>query len=263
MVAEVPLYRDRPEPPADSRTVDAWLAQVPTTSKRELRKGFPKSLVRRDQDLHAAMQRRARDAARDLGHHRRPPPGDLGMVVVGSAGARSDASQRADRAIDGARGVSRSRAHDARVRRRRVPLRHADRGRAQHRRHAVLQRERRPDALDREGLRADAARVDRVRPARSRSGSRVSRDRRARRRCNADCDCLRPTSSRSPTKPRRARCAATSRARSTHRCSRSTARPKPACCSWSASTGGCTRTSATVTSTSCRCRARRGSRACS
>jgi len=56
MVAEVPLYRDRPEPPADSRTVDAWLAQVPATSKRELRKGFPKSLVRRDQDLHAAMR---------------------------------------------------------------------------------------------------------------------------------------------------------------------------------------------------------------
>ena len=56
MVAEVPLYRDRPEPPADPSTVDAWLAQVPATSKRELRKGFPKSLVRRDQDLHAAMR---------------------------------------------------------------------------------------------------------------------------------------------------------------------------------------------------------------
>jgi phenylacetate-CoA ligase len=56
MVEEVPLYRDRPEPPADPATVDRWLAQVPVTSKRELRKGFPKSLVRRDQDLHAAMQ---------------------------------------------------------------------------------------------------------------------------------------------------------------------------------------------------------------
>jgi phenylacetate-CoA ligase len=56
MVAEVPLYRDRSEPPADSTTVDAWLAGMPATSKRELRKGFPKSLVRRHQDLHAAMQ---------------------------------------------------------------------------------------------------------------------------------------------------------------------------------------------------------------
>jgi phenylacetate-CoA ligase len=56
MVAEVPLYRDRPEPPADASTVDAWLARMPATSKRELRKGFPKSLVRHDQDLHAAMR---------------------------------------------------------------------------------------------------------------------------------------------------------------------------------------------------------------
>ncbi len=55
MVAEVPLYRDRSEPPADPATVDRWLAQVPAMSKRELRKGFPKSLVRRHQDLHAAM----------------------------------------------------------------------------------------------------------------------------------------------------------------------------------------------------------------
>jgi phenylacetate-CoA ligase len=55
MVAEVPLYGDHSEPPADPATVDRWLAQVPAMSKRELRKGFPKSLVRRDQDLHAAM----------------------------------------------------------------------------------------------------------------------------------------------------------------------------------------------------------------
>ena len=43
--------------------------------------------------------------------------------------------------------------------------------------------------------------------------------------------------------------------RSTRRCSSCTAPPRPACCSWSASTGGCIRTSATVTSISCRCRA--------
>jgi phenylacetate-CoA ligase len=56
MVAEVPLYRDRPEPPADPATVDRWLSQIPAVGKRELRKGFPKSLLRRDQDLHSAMQ---------------------------------------------------------------------------------------------------------------------------------------------------------------------------------------------------------------
>src|SRR5690349_17275502 len=56
MVAEVPLYADRVAPPGEAATVDAWLATMPSFGKRELRKGFPKSLVRRDQDLHAAMQ---------------------------------------------------------------------------------------------------------------------------------------------------------------------------------------------------------------
>src|SRR5215471_11492427 len=56
MVAEVPLYRDRPTPPLDPATVHRWLAELPPVGKRELRKGFPKSLLRKDQDLHAAMQ---------------------------------------------------------------------------------------------------------------------------------------------------------------------------------------------------------------
>jgi len=56
MVAEVPLYRDRPMPPVDTSALRAWLAQLPPVGKRELRKGFPKSLVRQDQDLHAAMR---------------------------------------------------------------------------------------------------------------------------------------------------------------------------------------------------------------
>jgi phenylacetate-CoA ligase len=56
MVAEVPLYRDRPMPPADPGALRAWLAQLPAVGKRELRKGFPKSLVRQNQDLHAAMR---------------------------------------------------------------------------------------------------------------------------------------------------------------------------------------------------------------
>ncbi len=56
MVAEVPLYRDRPKPPSDPNAFRAWLARLPAVGKRDLRKGFPKSLVRQDQDLHAAMQ---------------------------------------------------------------------------------------------------------------------------------------------------------------------------------------------------------------
>ncbi|HEX7236707.1 MAG TPA: hypothetical protein VF405_07080 [Gammaproteobacteria bacterium] len=56
MVAEVPLYKDRPQPPADPAAVDAWLSQVPPVGKRELRRGFPKALVREHQDLHAAMR---------------------------------------------------------------------------------------------------------------------------------------------------------------------------------------------------------------
>jgi phenylacetate-CoA ligase len=56
MVAEVPLYRDRPAPPTDARALRAWLAQVPVVDKRDLRNGFPKSLVRRNQNLRAAMQ---------------------------------------------------------------------------------------------------------------------------------------------------------------------------------------------------------------
>jgi phenylacetate-CoA ligase len=56
MVAEVPLYRDRREPPADPADIDKWLAGVPPVGKRELRRGFPRSLVRENQDLHAAMR---------------------------------------------------------------------------------------------------------------------------------------------------------------------------------------------------------------
>jgi phenylacetate-CoA ligase len=56
MVAEVPLYRDRPAPPDDASSLDAWLAQVPAVGKRDLRKGFPKALLRDHQDLHAAMR---------------------------------------------------------------------------------------------------------------------------------------------------------------------------------------------------------------
>jgi phenylacetate-CoA ligase len=59
MVAEVPLYKDRPAPPDsdEPEAVSAWLASMPTVHKRDLRRGFPKSLVRTSCDLKAAMQK--------------------------------------------------------------------------------------------------------------------------------------------------------------------------------------------------------------
>jgi phenylacetate-CoA ligase len=58
MIAEVPLYAGRPQPPAgdDEQAIAAWLASLPTVQKRDLRRGFPKSLVRRSCDLKQAMQ---------------------------------------------------------------------------------------------------------------------------------------------------------------------------------------------------------------
>ncbi len=56
MVAEVPLYQDRTKPPVDPTEVDQWLSRVPPVGKRDLRRGFPKSLVREHQDLSAAMR---------------------------------------------------------------------------------------------------------------------------------------------------------------------------------------------------------------
>lgn len=56
MVAEVPLYRDRPAPPADPAATRGWLGALPAVGKRELRRGFPKALLRAHQDLQAAMR---------------------------------------------------------------------------------------------------------------------------------------------------------------------------------------------------------------
>jgi phenylacetate-CoA ligase len=59
MIDEVPLYAGRPAPPAadDPAAVAAWLAAQPTIAKRELRRGFPKSMVRKSCDLKEAMQK--------------------------------------------------------------------------------------------------------------------------------------------------------------------------------------------------------------
>jgi phenylacetate-CoA ligase len=59
MIAEVPLYADRPPSPGSDEpaAIAAWLGAMPTVHKRELRRGFPKSLVRRSHDLKAAMQK--------------------------------------------------------------------------------------------------------------------------------------------------------------------------------------------------------------
>lgn len=52
MLDEVPLYKDLPRPGTD---LNQWLKTLPLIGKRELRRGFPKSLLRRGQDLNAAM----------------------------------------------------------------------------------------------------------------------------------------------------------------------------------------------------------------
>src|ERR1700751_6504114 len=56
MIEEVPLYAGRP---AFSGDVSAWLQAMPTVAKRSLRRGFPKSLVRKQHDLKAEMARGA------------------------------------------------------------------------------------------------------------------------------------------------------------------------------------------------------------
>jgi phenylacetate-coenzyme A ligase PaaK-like adenylate-forming protein len=59
MIEEVPLYAGRPAPPAsdDPEAIAAWLAALPTVAKRDLRRGFPKSMVRKSCDLKDAMQK--------------------------------------------------------------------------------------------------------------------------------------------------------------------------------------------------------------
>src|ERR1700761_1644509 len=57
MIDEVPLYAGRPQPPDSGapEAIAAWLAAMPTIANRALRRGFPKSLVRKTHDLKAAM----------------------------------------------------------------------------------------------------------------------------------------------------------------------------------------------------------------
>lgn len=57
MIEEVPLYAGRAAPPESDapEAIAAWLASLPTVAKRELRRGFPKSLVRKTADLKQAM----------------------------------------------------------------------------------------------------------------------------------------------------------------------------------------------------------------
>ena len=59
MIEEVPLYTGRPAAPAsdDRAAIAEWLASLPTIAKRDLRRGFPKSMVRKSCDLKDAMQK--------------------------------------------------------------------------------------------------------------------------------------------------------------------------------------------------------------
>jgi phenylacetate-coenzyme A ligase PaaK-like adenylate-forming protein len=63
MIEEVPLYAGRQAPPAseDPAALSAWLASMPVVQKRDLRRGFPKSLVRKQFDLKQEMARGAVD----------------------------------------------------------------------------------------------------------------------------------------------------------------------------------------------------------
>ena len=59
MIDEVPLYAGRAAPPAgdDGAAVSEWLTSLPTIAKRDLRRGFPKAMVRKSCDLKEAMQK--------------------------------------------------------------------------------------------------------------------------------------------------------------------------------------------------------------
>jgi phenylacetate-coenzyme A ligase PaaK-like adenylate-forming protein len=61
MVDEVPLYSGREKAPRGTApdAVSAWLASMPAVAKRDLRRGFPKALVRKQLDLKAEMARGA------------------------------------------------------------------------------------------------------------------------------------------------------------------------------------------------------------
>jgi phenylacetate-coenzyme A ligase PaaK-like adenylate-forming protein len=58
MIAEVPLYQDRPPPPPadDPAAIAAWMAALPTVTKRDFRRGFPKNVVRAGFDLKSALE---------------------------------------------------------------------------------------------------------------------------------------------------------------------------------------------------------------
>ena len=196
MVAEVPLYRDRPEPPADP--AEGRHVAGASAGRRQARAAPRVSESARARAPGSARRdaQRASHVARDVGHDGGSAAGHLGVVVVGPAGARGDALERAHRALDARARVSRGRADDAGVRRGHVPLRQPDGRRAQHRRHPVLQRERRPDSLDRRRVRAHVARVVRVRAARRRGRPGLPRDHRARCARARHARCRRRSSSR-------------------------------------------------------------------
>jgi phenylacetate-CoA ligase len=61
MIDEVPLYAGRPAPPEtdEPAALSAWLASMPLVHKRDFRRGFPKSLVRKRHDLKTEMARGA------------------------------------------------------------------------------------------------------------------------------------------------------------------------------------------------------------
>ena len=256
MVAEVPLYRDRPE--AAGRSDEGRPMAGAGAARRQARAAPRFSEVARARSTRTCTRRCATSRSRCSRRRARRPTG------CRSFGNGRGGTRRSARRCGSTRG---SRTSMRRAEYREAVLTTPACGAGTCHFGSQTAAERNIDGIlffnesadpthwTDQRVRADAARMVRVCAARRRSRSGVSRDHRARRaearrapavagvhhadlRDDDACDAARH-------RPRA----------SMRRCSSSTARPKPACCSWNASTAGCIRTSGTATSISCRCRA--------
>ena len=147
---------------------------MPTVAKRELRRGFPKSMVRKSCDLKDAMQKGLVEIIATSGTTERSPAGSCGN---GRGGIRRSARRCASiaRVAETMRErLSRGGADDAGVRRRHLPHRHAQPRRAHRRRDAVLEPGGRPDAWNEAELGRMVAEWNDLRARRRRVRSAIS-----------------------------------------------------------------------------------------
>ena len=219
--------------------------------KRDLRRGFPKSLVRDSLRSQGRDGRRAGRDHRHLRHHRESAAGAVGVDVVGSAGARGDAPQRARRARPWTASFREAVLTTPVCGGATCHIGNLTRARAHHRRHAVPEPGRRSDALERRPSWSAWS------PSGTSCAPTASRPIRRTWRRSAATSRARGSELHSPAfvtltyeQTTRAHRRAIGRAARRRRSTRSTAPPRPACCSWSATPGGCTTTRATRTSSS-------------